>query len=151
MFRFVRIDNTNLVCYKNGTILRQNKRSKKWKICEGSKNNGYLVMEIDNKLYSCHRVLAHAFKILDLHSELMIDHRDRDKTNNCVFNLRPATPQQNSFNTNAKGYTWDKQCKKWMAQIRLNGKNIYLGRFEKEEDAIQAYIEAKKKYHILGV
>ena len=101
-----------------------------------------------------HRVIAHAFKILDIHSELKIDHRNfdktNDKTNNCIFNLRPATRQQNNFNKNAKGYYWHKYNKKWRAQITLNGKKIRLGSFEKEVDARQAYLEAKKKYHPLG-
>ena len=155
MFRFVRIDNTNLICYSNGMILRFHKILKKWTVCTGSKNkDGYLVMRIDGESYYMHRVIAHAFKILDIHSELKIDHRNfdktNDKTNNCVFNLRPATQQQNLFNTNAKGYFWCKRDNKWRAKITLNEKQIYLGSFEKEEDAHQAYIEAKKKYHPLG-
>jgi hypothetical protein len=81
-----------------------------------------------------HRVLAHAFGILDLHSELKIDHRDRDTSNNNISNFRPATNQQNSFNRGAKGYTWDKRRNKWEAQIHLNGKKIHLGYFVKEED-----------------
>ena len=31
--------------------------------------------------------------------------------------------------------------------LRLNNKNIYLGLFEKEEEAIEAYKQAKDKYH----
>jgi len=155
MFRFVRIDNTNLVCYRNGKILRFHKRFKKWTVCTGSKDKeGYLTMGIDGKMYYMHRVIAHAFNILDIDSELMIDHinfdKTNDKTNNCVFNLRPVTNQQNSFNTNAKGYYWDKPANKWRARIILDGKPIHLGMFEKEEDARQAYIDAKKIYHVLG-
>ena len=52
MFKFIRIGNTNLVCYKNGTILRFHKQTKKWKVCAGYKNtNGYLRIEIDGKRY----------------------------------------------------------------------------------------------------
>jgi len=155
MFRFVRIDNTNLVCYSNGKILRFNKCSKKWTVCHGSKTkDGYLQMRIDRKVYLCHRVIAHAFDILDIESELQIDHinfdKTNDKTNNCVFNLRPATTQQNSFNRNNKGYYWNKNANKWLAQIKLNGKKIHLGLFNTEEEAHQAYLEAKKIYHPLG-
>lgn len=151
MYRFCRIENTNLICYRNGTILRQNIRSKKWKICKGSKDKTvYLQIIINKNSYMCHRVIAHAFGIFDLHSELKIDHRDRNPSNNCVFNLRPATQQQNTFNTNAKGYCWHKRAKKWQSAICLDGKIIHLGYFEKEGDAKQAYIDAKKKYHVLG-
>lgn len=151
MFRFVRIENTNLVCYRNGLVLRFHKRWNKWTVCKGSLNDkGYLLIGIDKKMYLMHRVIAHAFGILDLHSELRIDHRNLDRINNCIFNLRPATQQQNLFNTNAKGYYWNTQHNKWLAKIKLDGKSIHLGLFEKEEDARQAYLEAKKKYHILG-
>jgi hypothetical protein len=137
-------------------ILRFDKRSEKWTVCYGWKTkNGYLQMKIDGKMYLCHRIIAHAFGILDIHSELMIDHinfdKTNDKTNNCIFNLRPATPQQNQFNTNAKGYCWHKNNNKWQAYIILDGKQIHLGCFDTEEEARQAYLEAKKIYHPLGV
>ena len=156
MFRFVRIDNTNLVCYSNGMILRFHKILKKWTVCHGYKNTyGYLVMRIDGENYFMHRVIAHAFNILDIESELQIDHinfdKTNDKTNNCIFNLRPATNQQNSFNRNYKGYCCDKPANKWRARIGLNQKRIHLGYFDTEEEARQAYIDAKKKYHSLGV
>ena len=151
MYRFCRIETTNLICYRNGTILRFHKILKKWTVCKGSKDNKYLSMEIDKKQYLYHRVIAHAFGILDLHSPLQIDHRDLNKTNNCIFNLRPATNQQNAFNRNAKGYCFHKQHQKWMAGIKINDKSIHLGYFDTEEEAHTAYLEAKKIYHPLGV
>jgi hypothetical protein len=51
------------------------------------------------------------------------------------------------FNTNAKGYT--KRKNKWIAQIKLDYKNIYLGSYNTEEEARQAYLLAKEKYHII--
>jgi hypothetical protein len=98
----------------------------------------------------CHRIISYAFGILDnIYSDLVIDHRDRNPSNNCIFNLRAVTPQQNSFNTNAKGYYWNKKDKRWLARIKINGKGIFLGRFDKEEDARKAYLDSKKIYHII--
>jgi len=149
MFVFCRIGNTNLICYRNGTVLRFGKQTKKWKVCYGHNDkNGYLIITINKKIYKMHRVIAHAFGILDLHSPLLIDHRDRNKSNNCIFNLRPVTFQQNGFNRGAKGYSWNRN--KWQSTIKLDGKSIHLGMFEKEEDARQAYLEAKKKYHVIN-
>jgi hypothetical protein len=148
MFKFIRIGNTNLVCYENGTILRFGKQTKKWSVCNGTKDkDGYLTMRIDNKFCKCHRIIAHAFKILDLHDSLQIDHIDINKSNNCIKNLRPSTQQQNSFNTNAKGYCWHKNINKWQSRIMVNGESIHLGYFDKEEDAKQAYLNAKEIYH----
>lgn len=148
MFKFCRIGKTNLVCYDNGLILRFHKQTKKWQVCEGYlTKNGYLRMEINGKKYFCHRVLGHIFGILDLHSPLKIDHIDRNRTNNSISNFRPATIQQNMFNKGAKGYYWNKN--KWEAQIKLNGEHIHLGRFNTEEEASQAYQNAKLIYHII--
>jgi hypothetical protein len=76
---------------------------------------------------------------------LKIDHIDQNKSNNNISNFRPATQQQNSFNTNAKGYI--KRAKKWQAQIMLDGKKIHLGCFNTKEEAHQAYLDAKEIYH----
>ena len=140
------IGTTRLICLDNGLILRFHKRSKKWKMCGSKKSFGYLRIEIDDKGYKQHRVLGHAFGILDLHSLLFIDHIDRDRSNNNISNLRVVTNQQNMFNQNAKGYRW--KDNKWYSQIKLNGKQIYLGRYDTEQEASQAYQDAKLIYHV---
>ena len=118
-------------------------------MCKGTKNKyGYLQIEIDNKMYKSHRVLGHAFGILDLHSPLKIDHIDRIRHHNHISNFRPATNQQNQFNRGAKGYNWNIQRNKWQAKIMLNGKTIYLGQYDTEQEASQAYQNAKLIYHV---
>ena len=79
----------------------------------------------------------------------MLDHINRDKSDNRISNLRMVNHQQNCFNNNYKGYTWDKTRNKWKAQIHINDKTIYLGRYDNEEDARQSYLIAKQKYHII--
>lgn len=37
-----------------------------------------------------------------------------------------------------KGVSWNDNCRRWLAQIRRDGKTIYLGSFVREEDAIAA-------------
>lgn len=51
--------------------------------------------------------------------------------------------------TNAKGYWWNKRDKKYQAQIKLDGKYIYVGGYDTEEDAHSAYLKAKEQYHII--
>ena len=78
----------------------------------------------------------------------MIDHINGDKSNNSIENLRVVTNQENQFNQKrAKGYAWCKHAKKWKACIKLNGKNKHLGLFESEDEAREAYLNAKEIYH----
>jgi hypothetical protein len=79
----------------------------------------------------------------------MLDHINRIKTDNCIDNLRISNTQKNAFNTNAKGYYLDKETNKWRASIGIDGKKIHLGRYNTKEEAKNAYLEGKKKYHII--
>ena len=81
-----------------------------------------------------------------------VDHIDHDKLNNQKFNLRLATSTQNNANRLpntcklTKGVTWDKSRSKWQAQIRVNGVQIYLGRYVDVNDAMRAYDAAASTY-----
>lgn len=46
-----------------------------------------------------------------------------------------------------KGVTWDRANEKWLAKISVNKKEVFLGRYDKLKDAIQARKEAEEKYH----
>src|ERR1035437_8173818 len=84
-----------------------------------------------------------------------VDHEDNDGLNNRRYNLRVATHAQNQRNrgkqannkSGYKGVYWDYRSNKWRAEIRVNGKRIFLGRFDDVLDAAAAYHEAAIKYH----
>ena len=79
-----------------------------------------------------------------------IDHINGVRDDNRIINLRSVTRQQNQWNRKtAKGYGWNKSVNKWEARIQVNNKQIYLGLFNIEADARNAYINAKEKYHII--
>jgi hypothetical protein len=112
---------------------------------------GHLQIKIDGKLYLAHRLVW-----LYVHGywpSLEIDHRDGEKQNNRLKNLRLATSADNSRNTPAKntntsgikGVSWFKG--RWVAQINVSGKKFYLGRFVEKESAGLAYAEAAHRYH----
>jgi hypothetical protein len=79
----------------------------------------------------------------------MLDHINQNKSDNRISNLRISNHTKNAYNSSAKGYTWDKQKNKWRSQITINSKLLFLGFFDNEKDAKNAYIETKKKYHII--
>lgn len=79
-----------------------------------------------------------------------IDHIDGCRSNNKIENLRDVTRQQNNMNTTkSKGVSWRKREGKYYAQIQLQGKKIYIGYFNNEQDARKAYVAAKEKYHAI--
>jgi hypothetical protein len=95
---------------------------------------------------------GHQFAWYWVHKEIVeqIDHINGHKDDNRIINLRKITHQKNQWNqVNAKGYYWHKDAKKWKAQIRIGSKTLHLGLFKEENKAKEAYLEAKKVYHII--
>lgn len=120
-------------------------------IIKSKTKDGYIILTISTKNNKV-QLTAHIYAWYIYYNEIppnQIDHIDRNRSNNKISNLRIVTNQQNSFNTNAKGYYWDKHAKKYEAKISLNKKTIYLGLYNTEEEARQAYLDAKDKYHII--
>jgi len=120
-----------------------------------NKKSGYkkYQIKINQKNYNLSRVFykAHNYdwNITDTSKNNIIDHININSLDNRIENLRILTNHQNQWNTNAKGYTWSKRKNKWHAQIQINYKNKFLGLFDNEEDARQAYLNAKEVYHKL--
>ena len=79
----------------------------------------------------------------------MLDHFNQDKMDNRIDNLRMANQQINQHNRlkTSKGYYFNKEHKKWRAEIMLNNKTIMLGYYNTEEEARQSYLNGKEKYH----
>ena len=124
-----------------------------WLELKGSvdKINGYRQVMINYKLYKYHRVVYWIhnpeWDIDDNCRDNSIDHIDRDTSNNNIENLRVTTHQQNMWNTNSKGYYFNKARGKYLAQIVVNGKHKHLGSFVSEDEARQAYLNAKAIHH----
>lgn len=83
-----------------------------------------------------------------------IDHRNRLPWDNRWDNLRIATASQNAHNkepiknksSKYKGVTRIKGKNRWVANITVKGKTHYLGTFDDEFKAAQAYNAAVRKY-----
>lgn len=121
----------------------------------GTGSGGYLnvMLVIGGKRHSlkCHRV-AWLLQTGEWPTA-MIDHKDRDKTNNRWCNLRLADDTQNNANkpckakSGYKGVEYRPKLGKWTARITLKRKTIYLGLYDTPEAAHQAYrAEAEKLF-----
>lgn len=114
-------------------------------------NHGYIrhTIKKDKKSYD---FLSHQFIYFYFTNEVVdfLDHIDGNKKNNSISNLRATTIKKNNINNLhfAKGYTWRKKINKFQSQIRIDGVNHYLGLFDDEKSAREAYLKAKEKYHI---
>lgn len=112
-----------------------------------------LFMNANHKVRQVHGLVGHAF--IDESWSRDFDHKDLNKLNNCVCNLRKATRSQNKANSiksrgvsNYKGVYHEKRSKinPWVSDIRVNYKTIHLGRFPTQEQAAAAYNEAATKH-----
>lgn len=127
---------------------------RKGEIVHHVETNGYVVTSILRKRYYCHR-LAWLY-VYGTWPAKQIDHINGVKTDNRICNLREVTCAENQQNkikppsTNSSGLigaTYNKSLKRWLVRIEVNGKKKYIGRFLVKEDAHNAYMEAKKKFH----
>ena len=151
----IEIEGTRLLMFKTGKAFRWSKCGY-WKFIHNTANTntGYNKIGVGRKednnlqIFYRHRLLAYAFLNLDINEpKLQIDHIDGDRLNNNINNLRIVNNQQNHFNrTKAKGY-FIMPNNKYRAQIGINSRLIYLGLYDTEEEARQAYLNAKIIYH----
>ena len=77
-----------------------------------------------------------------------LDHINGNRSDNRICNLRSVTQHQNLLNNKkAKGYSWAKDHKKWKSMIKYNNEQIFLGYYNTEDKARNAYLAAKEIYH----
>jgi hypothetical protein len=87
-----------------------------------------------------------------------VNHKKGIKIDNRQTELEWMTNRQNCIHyrleqkTSSKyvGVMWNPKANKWIARIKVNGKNIHLGTFEIEEDAHKAYQKALKQVEETG-
>ena len=88
-------------------------------------------------------------------TEQVVDHINGDSMDNRKSNLRICTQADNMKNqkkskkntSGHKGVCWASREKRWIAYIKVDGKNITLGYFKNKEDAINARLKAEEKYY----
>lgn len=106
---------------------------------------------IDGGSYLASRV---AWKLHTGHDPVgIIDHRNRNKSDNRASNLRDVGHAYNGQNTgmrpnNTSGHRGvDRHNGRWRARICVDGRSIHLGHYATPEEAARAYIDASAIYH----
>jgi hypothetical protein len=89
--------------------------------------------------------MSRAIMGLEHGDPLQVDHKNLDPLDNRRSNLRLVTNAQNCQNrrhrggsSRFRGVTWQKDVRKWKAQVRFEGEHYYLGLFETEQEAADA-------------
>ena len=142
--------------YKDGMIfwkVKTKRHQQKIGDRAGTKiGDGRRYVSVDGVRYGEHRII---YFMHHGYTELFIDHRDLDQTNNKIENLRAATKGQNEQNTTKritntsgyKGVSFNINKNKWRATITVNGKQKSLGYHFTPEAAFEAYKEAANKHY----
>ena len=145
------MDYTNLFYYKDGILFECETRSRmavKDAPAGTLRSDGYIGIFVGKRYLFAHRLIWQMFKG-PIPVGLFIDHIDNNRANNDILNLRLCTTQENAFNrgkqsnnkSGYKGVCWHKQKAKWVAQIKIDGRNKFLGFFVDPTEAYEKYCE----------
>jgi hypothetical protein len=115
------------------------------------RTHGYLRIWVDTASYRANR-LAWLY-VYDKFPDGIIDHKDRDRANDAIANLREANCSLNGANmrlnknnkSGFKGVHWVARKRRWQAKVKVNGSTKHLGYFEDAIDAHLAYAEGARK------
>lgn len=114
---------------------------------------GYQLVKLSDgknqKTISVHLIVAHAFlgHKSDGTQNLVVDHKDDNKLNNCKDNLQIITQRENSTKgKKVKGYSLHKKSGLYFSRIYINKESVHLGYFKTKEEASEAYTKALNEH-----
>jgi hypothetical protein len=111
-------------------------------------SGGYWTICIDRRAYYAHR-LAWAY-VHGEHPTQEIDHKNGLRADNRISNLRQGSRTDHARNVGVRSATGFKGVspsgRKWAARIQVDGRRIYLGRYDTPEQAGAAYDRAARRY-----
>lgn len=130
----------------------RNWRARAGDVAGGEDNAGYRKISMDGTAYYSHRLAC--LYMTGSWPKAETDHINHVRNDNRWKNLRDVSHRENGMNkaitvkntSGIVGVAWHKTRRKWLANIMVEKKAIYLGLFEDFEEAAKARKEAEKKY-----
>lgn len=110
--------------------------------------NGFLSVCLDGKNKSIHHLVAEEFMGYKIDKLTLLDHVDGNKINNRLDNLDIISSRDKKSNYKTerssiyKGVCFLNKSSKWKASIMVDGRTVYLGSFDDEQEAHESYQEA---------
>ena len=115
-------------------------------------SKGYLRVGIDREVYMAHRLVW--FHVHGRWPSSDVDHINGVRSDNRLSNLRDVSRSVNLQNRRASskpgrllGTAWVESRQCWHANIKKNGQVKFLGAFQTEGDAHEAYLAEKRRIH----
>lgn len=141
--------------HKAGTLVWNQSRGtrKKGAAAGWQHSTGYWYVRIDGRDYKLHRIVwLHYY---GTEPKDLLDHIDRDKSNNKIRNLREATHAENQQNKRVyknnrsghKGVSWNVAERKWRVRIQIAGVNRLVGLYRTLDEAVAARKQAEQRLH----
>lgn len=134
---------------KDGNLERLNLKFKggKWTVVENKDNNskGYCQVEFNGRVVFYHAIVWILVTGEDIPEGVQIDHINGNRVDNRVENMRLVTNRVNCQNKKVHrngqlfGCSFDKRTDKYRASIQISGKLIFLGYYDTEQEAHEAY------------
>jgi len=144
LYQLSNLDRVSSLKFESTTILKENIDNRgyiNYCLWKGGKSKTLRLHVLKMMVYKGFEPCGH---------KLVVDHIDNDKANNDLSNLQIITHRKNltkdkKSTSNYAGVSWNKQCKRWVSQIRINSVVTYLGVYTDEYPAHLAYEKALKE------
>jgi len=126
-----------------------------WNVNFQNSDHIYVVTTLGGQSFRMHRIIN------ECPTDKMVDHINGNTLDNRKANLRNVTGKENQQNrskgaqrnskSGIRGVCWVGQRNKWRADIKVDGKRIYLGLFDTKEEAEREAVVGRKQFMNGGV
>jgi hypothetical protein len=114
--------------------------------------NGYIAIRFKGPMITAHRL---AFYLMHGYLPKIVDHINRNRSDNRIDNLREVTPRQSNINRNISKYnksgktgvSWCNTYNRYVVSIYIKNKRKFMGYFDNLELAIAKRQEAELLYY----